>query len=570
MKTGKDIVSKYRLSANGDPAADDPRLRGHLCSRPSYRGPGGLWHHSYFDALDGGRPVYRWNTGAILSAISFHYAVGDMTLLEEIRRDPWLSRIDEGQEPYLLDIPPHGRRIEKTETIAGNLLEKLRDEAAGACRGRDDIYILLSGGLDSRIVASTVARLYDEGRIKNRPAAVTWGLENSRDYQYGRAVARTLGLEWIHIDIGPGTLIENIELSALNGNLLPPSDLHCLSWFRRLSPASLVLAGSYGDSIGRGEYSGQHLLELRYHNPSNLFGLVRAELCAPAARRVEKELTALRGRGAGRPVYAVCELEQQAHYMRGMIHQAISIVSSWCDVYQLFTDPSVYSYIWSIHPSLRGNAIYASLLELLDRRLARIPWARTNRAMSGKTVGRLGGLQKEFHNYSDWISGELYKRISEYVDPAWFASTGIFNGDKVERLGARLSPGRAGGEGGSFKPYSVYLWLAAFRRFAELCGERGKTLELSEERDKACPSALLDHPPDDRSFLRKVIGRSRKARELRRKFRRVRLKKRALKEFPPEPDDGRLHGETWNGATAPGKDLSPGIEKTKVPVSGSE
>ena len=56
----------------------------------------------------------------------------------------------------------------------------------------EEVYVLLSGGLDSRIAAGVLKYLCDNGELKSVPKAVSWGLEDSRDVVYAKGIAEKL------------------------------------------------------------------------------------------------------------------------------------------------------------------------------------------------------------------------------------------------------------------------------------------------------------------------------------------------------------------------------------------
>ena len=449
----------------------------HLYQCPLYRAGSGPWRSSFPDAVDDAPELVSWDPAAILSIMAFNYACGDRTLLKEVRRLPWLSRIGADGDPEIETIPRHGLAWRSPAEIARGLYRRLRVEAARVCKGRENLYILLSGGLDSRIVAGVLAKLQGDGELEASPICVTWGLEGSRDVVYGRRVAEILGFEWVHVDIGPGDLLENtLELGVFNGALVSPVHLHCMGWFKRVPRCSLVLAGSYGDSVGRAEYSGRHVAQLTYLRPSNPFALIRKEALQEAYHGIMEDFSALMDRNPGVPRYVHCEHQMQGHYMRNMIAHAMSSIEKYCDIYQMFCDPEVYAYMWSIHPAARRSRTYAELLELLDPRLARLPWARTNRAPRGRTIGAQEGLRREFHSWVEWISGPLFEELRDLVDPEWLESTGIFNAKKVQALCSIVRERvRSSAAYGSLA-HERWLWLACFTRMARWLERRGRTV----------------------------------------------------------------------------------------------
>jgi len=474
------LLSARKPVAEGTKQMQEIESNLHLFQPPRYRASDGSWHATYGNALAQSAPELTLDGAAVLSLLSFNFVCGDRTLLHEIRRRPWLSSIGPKGLPVLSSIPEHDLHWQSYERIAEELGRLLCDEAFRVCRGRREIYVLLSGGIDSRIVAATLSRLVDDGRLPNKPVALTWGLPDSRDYQYGRETARILGLEWVHADLGPEHLRQNLpDTAELLGALVSPIHLHRMTWFRTLPRDALVLAGNYGDMVGRAEFSGRRLLELRPLVPTNPFGLLRREILEAAADGLRSELNALHARSPGKPTYVLCEHEMHGHYTRSLIAHAMSVIDHFCSVYQMFTDPRVYSYMWSLHPSLRADEVYAVLIRRLHPNLARLPWARTNRALRGRTVGARAGLRREFHDYAGWISGPLYEEFVRRVDPDWCAGTGLFDADRVRdlsRLACEDPDGAARPD--AVSPFKIFAWLACFRHFVEWAEAQGKRLRL--------------------------------------------------------------------------------------------
>ena len=446
------------------------------------------------------------DVSAILSILAFNFPCGDRTLFQEIKRQPWLSSVFQDGIAVLGPIPSHSFLWDKTERVAERLNSLLQEEAERVCNQRDEIYILLSGGLDSRIVAGILYELREKGILKTNPIGLTWGLEDSRDVQYAKATAEILGFGWKHIVIGPETILENIyEGFPLIGGLVPPPHLHQMLWFKNnVGKEALVLAGSYGDSIGRAEFSGRHVLELDFLKPYNPFNLIKDDVLPQAILGIQNDLSLLHERaGRERPKHALCEIEMQCHYMRGMIAHSMDVINNWCTLYQMFTDPKVYTYMWSLHPSRRGDSIYAALLEMLHPDLARLPWARTNRALRGRTVGAQKGLRPKFHNYAHWTSNVLYDEILRIVDPDWYESIGIFNADQVRLLNKSIALGSDSLKDHGFKPYDVWLWLAGFRKMIEKLKTQGFTLHAVKQKEP--PHTPLRYF-DKRSSLRIIMS----------------------------------------------------------------
>ncbi|MCP4590277.1 MAG: hypothetical protein GY842_06015 [bacterium] len=510
----------------------------HLFQTPMYRAGDGSWHSDYRGAVNCSGERLTWDSAGILATLAYSYPCGDRTLLKEVRRRPWLSKIGADGEPRLEVIPLHDTLSRTHEEAAGELIRLLRAEALQVCRGRKEIYVLVSGGLDSRILAGVISQLALEGRLEAKPVAVSWGIADSRDVVYGRAVADTLGLEWVHVPLGPRDILRNMEeaVKAL-GCLVSPLNLHAMPWFEQVSKDALVLAGSYGDSVGRAEFSGRHVLELAHRRVFNPFGIFRNEFVSLAGRQLESDLEAFRSRTPGKPHYVVCEHEMQCHYMRGMIAQAMSVINEYCTVYQAFTHPDVYSYMWSIHPALRTDDIYAAVLARLSPQLARLPWARTNRALRGKTEGARSDLRPQFHDYAEWVTGELYSKLSPYVDPLWFGELGVFDCAGVRKLGDMIRQGRGALLVRKIDAYHAWVWLACFRRYADWLGGLGKRVEVEACIRVGMADAPVRMPLAPRNKLHLSLARWRRLRSLVKRARRGFLMRRALRTYPLRSPD---------------------------------
>jgi hypothetical protein len=80
----------------------------HLYQPPLYRGTKGEWRKSFVDAVNDCEGKVTWDIAAILSILGFTYACGDRTLVNEVKRRLWLSRIGADKEPAIEEIPIYG------------------------------------------------------------------------------------------------------------------------------------------------------------------------------------------------------------------------------------------------------------------------------------------------------------------------------------------------------------------------------------------------------------------------------------------------------------------------------
>lgn len=504
----------------------------HLYNPPLYHTESGGWNRSLRETISHAGTNLSWNPAAIASLLSLGFVCGDMTLFKEIRRQPWLSEITPSGEPRLLPIPRHDTLWQPMPEIARQMGERLENEALQACEGRSEIYVLLSGGLDSRVVGAVMGKLMMQGRLKTKPIAVTWGLPDSRDVVYGQQIAKILGMEWIHVEMDPGVILHNIHWSAeYLGSMVYPVHQHRMGWFSQVSPDALVLAASYGDSVGRAEFSGKHLLELQPIKPSNPNGLISPSVYAQAEKDFQAELDALRARSTEQARYILCEHEMHGHYTRGLLGHAMNSVNNFCTVYQMFTHPDVYRYVWSLHPTLRFNDIYSELLEQLNPTLAHLPWARTNRSVKGPTSSSNANLRQKFQRYQDWISGPLYDQIKTQINLEQLASTGIFDMDRIRLLveGAQNAP--------SAQLAYWFAWLASFQQLGQFAKQLGVHVAgvTQPQADAAFTQVPAARKPTGWVHrVRRRLERTMVLKQTVRSARRYLLKRRALRDYPPK------------------------------------
>jgi asparagine synthase (glutamine-hydrolysing) len=376
--------------------------------------------------------------------------------------------------------------------------------------------------------------LASEGRLSASISSVTWGKEDSRDVHYGKAVATRLGIAWEHIPMDAEHFLANVEtMGAEMAALSYPHHLHRMTWFSQCSADTLVLAGSYGDSVGRAEYCGKHVLELSALSAFDEFGLLTPHAAAQGVHAMNSELRALRERGGGGlPEFVHCEHEQQAHYMRGGLGQVMNIINRYCQLYQAFTSPHVYTYMWALHPACRNDEIYANMLEMLPAEIARLPWARTNRALRGKTIGADERLSRNFHDYYDWSRNIVRPAYKHLMEPEWFADTGLFRLGGIERLDLDFKS-----SSGGVHLDEIWTYLISFRMFVESMQAAGKRVRFLD-RETAYPPARIQ--PRNPTLVQSLVRRSRVLERLLRALRaRYRARRRrmlmkwAVKKFCP-------------------------------------
>ncbi len=505
-----------------------------LYSRPLYKSDKQDWSHNYSDVIDSLQNL-QIDITAITSFLSFGQFSKNRTLFNEIKRLPWLSEPLPNGKFKDLPVPKHGFHTGTDDQLATILFEKLCQEARNVIKHNPNIYILLTGGLDSRIIAGVYSYLYQNGELKYKPKCLTWGLEDSRDVYYARLMAERLGLEWNHIPLGPETVIHNIERSGeYLGMLHSPEMLHSMLWFQNIPPDAMVIAGSFGDSIGRGEFSNLHLLQLDYKKPSNTYDLLKPEVFEKSAKGLNDDLDHIHKRGGKKTLkYMQCEYWMQGYRMRNGLCHALSVINRYASIYQMFTAPCVYGFMWSLHPSRRDDSLYITLLKQYFPELAKVPWARNNKSIIGND--RVNELRPHYHDYTKWSSGILYEEISKLVDPDWFADKRIFDKNSIAKINDMVlkSQERVG------RLNDIWLWLAGYRYYIDKLEKEGKIIDFGPNFPDSTHPVKKINPIKESAILlaskSKHINKIGKA--ARKKYRDIDLnkkKKDMLAQYPPE------------------------------------
>lgn len=398
--------------------------------RDSNRTHSAHWACEAFNALAPERRVI--DSAAVLSLLSFEYICLDRTLVRGLSRSPWLGGVAEDGTEYFYQAPPHGDRVASPNIIAEELWQALRRELGTACRTATRVYVLLSGGMDSRVVAAVVRSLQEDGIISAPVQAVTWGVEGCRDVVYAERMADALGWPWTHVLLDANSYWHNFEVAVeYLGGEIDPKHLHRMTWFESAPPGSVVVAASYGDSIGRAEYSSVHLSRVTGLRPRDRYRLMLPHVRFAAEAELRRDVLALRGRHGTRSLRGYLELERQAHYMRRELCHPMCIINRWARVVQAFCSPEVFGLMWSFRIACRNDAVYRELLVRFASDLVKIPWSRTGQPYTGAAGPVSVELPRSFHRYGDWLRTEYGDRIERTVLAGRLAELNLFDMDQV-------------------------------------------------------------------------------------------------------------------------------------------
>jgi len=367
---------------------------------------------------------------SIINRVYLPFLISNRTLIEGIERSPWMS-YPENKKWYQHSLPSHNKYTPDRRGFTLELKTALLKEITKFINSKLNVGILLSGGMDSRVLAGILREYQINIDPDIKVTCISWGSSSSRDVNYAQKIALRFDWEWEHIEITAETLHENIRLSANNGAEVSPMHYHAMKKVSKLRGLDLILAGSYGDSVGRGEYSGTHISNLKdlTFRGKDQFGLLKITAKNEFIPILEKEILkhfdfeySIRRH----------EIQQQQHYLRRMLQSCMMEITKKTPLYQIFTTPEVFGKFWSLHPRIRDDQWYILLLQELPGNLLDIPWARTG-LRYGQKKGSPDHFTKRYHSYGKWLRTDLRKEIIDAVNSPTIRSLNVFNNKSLDQ-----------------------------------------------------------------------------------------------------------------------------------------
>lgn len=369
---------------------------------------------------------------ALVSLMQFHFMVGDRTLVKGVHRMPWHSTLKGTGELQRHKHIPHGNTPTDPKEAAIRFIDLVEEELVEVCNRYEKVYLMLTGGLDSRVVAGILNKAKD--RIKPPIVGVTWGHPESRDVVFANRIADLYGWEFIPLPYDDQLTMDNLDRGAVwGGNEVVGVHLHNMHWFRSLGKTDLTLAASFGDSIGRAEFSGSHLGALKLPDIFNNGMIFYRSLFPTWASQVKAD-RALAWEGVASPPMVVqCDLDKQENYMRRQLIHCMHYVSQETNHYQAFTDRKVVEYIWNIDVNNRNDNMYWEVFRLLDERLYTMPWARNCIAPDGSHHPEdETRYRKEYHELHQWLRVDHLEEIRKRYFSSRIQQLNIFDPEKLK------------------------------------------------------------------------------------------------------------------------------------------
>lgn len=370
-----------------------------------------------------------------LELLEFDYLLGSRTLVCGIGRLPWRAVIFGDGTLIRYRAIPHDTQEASPREIAKKLRAALEEEIDGYVAPARRVWVLLSGGLDSRVVAGILKSLQAGWQEDREIRAVSWGHAFARDIVYAQRIAEYLGWPLHVIDYTAGLFWENLEeTSSWGGAEISGIHLHGMRRLRSMvAEEDVVIAASWGNSIGRGAFMSKHLAKLTLKHITNPHGLIVPALANAALAESERDRAAAWALEEDTGMTAMLELDQQENYMRRLIGQAMDYIRGFSRLEQAFTDPSLVSLMWSYSPTCRMAEVYYHLIRDLDKTLYDIPNASTGVSPSG-LVEPDPLLTKSHHEFGEWCRVDYLEQLRSLVHSPLLSSLGVFNMSAVHAL----------------------------------------------------------------------------------------------------------------------------------------
>lgn len=393
-------------------------------------------HSKLEDVLKNYNGERKMDAVAVVEVLNKNFPLADRTVLQNIHKTPWLAKPNSSQTEWeFASIPLHGKAKDDPKTIARQFFDLICEEIVEYTKGKKTVGLLLSGGMDSRMVAGAIDYLKKSNKIDVEVTALTWGNENTRDVIYAQRIAKILNWDWKHYTVKARDLLNNIKETGIRGCEYSPIHLHAIPQIRETTDLEVILAGSYGDSIGRAEYGGIHVSNLPKLNDNllNVGNLINQEVFQSTLPIIQQDIDNYHKLFPAKELYMQNEYDYQLHYMRRQLNPCMELLNEKSNFFQIFTNPNTFRYIWGIDPSLRNDDLYKIMLGFFKTDLSNIPWARTG-LKYGSNEGKPDKFSKRHHSYVEIMNFEILDGMKDFALSDGIKNSGIFNYSSIEEL----------------------------------------------------------------------------------------------------------------------------------------
>lgn len=293
----------------------------------------------------------------------------------------------------------------------------LKKEFFNEMEGVKSVAILLTGGMDSRVAASLLYQ-YSQLNDKLKVTAYTWGSTNSRDVIYSKKICEIFDWNFIHIELSIDDFIESIELSKNSNASISPIHFHgvgAVTKHIKFNPVDKIIAASYGDSLGRGEYSGVHincnkrLVDYTYSKWSPLFSSEEREVLHSD---ITNEFVNSNITNSG----LIHEMIFQYCYMGMMLEPVFDCINDISPVYQIMTSDIFRYHILTYNREIRNDEFYLHIIKNMNPELSEIPWARTGVLFGSDDETNKDNYRSIYSDYPNIIRSLFKKNIISNIE----------------------------------------------------------------------------------------------------------------------------------------------------------
>lgn len=412
---------------------------------------------------------------AMAQFLTFQHALGDRTFLADVRLLPGASMLifQEGRLTLRryreLRYAEHHTPRPEADYVE-ELLHLLRQAVRRQARGSLPAGVLLSGGLDSRVLVALLREA-----VTDKLFSFTWGVPGCDDARYAREVSRIAGAEHHFFELRPDYLLELADTCVrLTDGMGSVINLHALATLdAQTRYARVIYKGFMGDAMMGYGLTRQHwaacaperLAQAHYaaHEERHLlaFGVSEHDaLFTPDFRRQIGSGVWDSYRAALSECPAALLAQQRLHFdlrqrVPRMTLNGVEVVRHRAVARLPFCDNDLVEFTLRVPPGLlHDRYLIKKAFAQAFPRLARVPYTDTGLPMlpcardvlirldqQMRWRLRAAGLtwveepkRRPYAAYNQWLRGALRPWVEEVLLGARLAQRGIFNPATVRRL----------------------------------------------------------------------------------------------------------------------------------------
>ena len=413
---------------------------------------------------------------AIAQFLTFQHVLGDRTLLSSVHflepssilvyRDGQLSL----RHYWAISYPEvHEPRSE--QSYAEELIQHVRRAVARRAGGDAPLGILLSGGLDSRVLFACL----NDSPARQRLRTFTWGIPNCDDARFARAVARRAGIANLFYELRPDFLLQSADRCVrLTDGLGSCINLHALATLEEETQSSnIIFKGFMGDGLmGYGLslllwgnpdashaaewqyaiYAGQEYLGFPISEHGQLFSAAFSQQLGNGV--LDSFGAAVSEAGTAQPALQRHHFHLR-HRLPRMTHHGVEVMRSRAVVRVPYCDNDLVEFVLTVPPGLLydRHLMKTAFIQAFPQ-LAKLPYTETGLPMMAclrdslmrldrQVRWRLHGVgvgfvqpyaKRPYADYNRWFRTVLRNWVCDLLLSERSLQRGYFNPDQVRRL----------------------------------------------------------------------------------------------------------------------------------------